>query len=74
MHKNINKIKDFEGPPKVIKKLFSKNEIEKFLDLYKNLPTTVHNKKQNVIKKRWLKNFNEELENLYFEKVKNHFL
>ena len=71
MHKNINKIKDFEGPPKVIKKLFSKNEIEKFLDLYKNLPTTVHNKKQNVIKKRWLKNFNEELENLYFEKVKN---
>ena len=71
MHKNINKIKNFEGPPKVIKKLFSKNEIEKFLDLYKNLPTTVHNKKQNVIKKRWLKNFNEELENLYFEKVKN---
>ena len=71
MHKNIDKIKDLEGPPKVIKKLFSKNEIEKFLDLYKNLPTTVHNKKQNVIKKRWLKNFNEELEHLYFEKVKN---
>ena len=45
-----------------------KNEIEKFLELYKNLPTTVHNKKQNVIKKRWLKNFNEELERLYFEK------
>ena len=71
MHKNIDKIKNLEGSPKVIKKLFSKNEIEKFLDLYKNLPITVHNKKQNVIKKRWLKNFNEELENLYFEKVKN---
>ena len=71
MHKNIDKIKNLEGSPKVIKKLFSKNEIEKFLDLYKNLPTTVHNKKQNVVKKRWLKNFNEELERLYYEKVKN---
>ena len=71
MHKNIEKIKNLEGSPKVIKNLFSKNEIEKFLDLYKNLPTTVHNKKQNVIKKRWLKNFNEELEYLYYEKVKN---
>ena len=71
MHKNIDKIKSLEGSPKVIKKLFSKNEIEKFLDLYKNLPTTVHNKKQNVIKKRWLKNFNEELERIYYEKVKN---
>ena len=71
MHKNIEKIKNLEGSPKVIKNLFSKNEIEKFLDLYKNLPTTVHNTKQNVIKKRWLKNFNEELERLYYEKVKN---
>ena len=71
MHKNIDKIKNLEGSPKIIKKLFSKNEIEKFLELYKNLPTTVHNKKQNVIKKRWLKNFNEELERLYFEKVRN---
>tara|TARA_B100000963_G_scaffold297657_1_gene269168 strand:- start:746 stop:1453 length:708 start_codon:yes stop_codon:yes gene_type:complete len=71
MHKNIEKIKNLEGSPKVIKNLFSKKEIEKFLDLYKNLPTTVHNKKQNVIKKRWLKNFNEELERLYCEKVKS---
>ena len=71
MHKNINKIKNLEGSPKVIKKLFSRSEIENFLDLYKKLPTTIHNKKQNVIKKRWLKNFNEELEHLYYEKVKN---
>jgi hypothetical protein len=70
MHKNIDKIKKLEGSPKVIKDLFSTNEIEKFLELYKNLPTTVHNKKQNVIKKRWLKNFNEELEALFYKKVK----
>ena len=71
MHKNINEIKKLEGPPKVIKNLFDKNEIEKFLNLYKKLPTTVHNKKQNVIKKRWLKNYSEELENLFYNKVKN---
>ena len=30
----INKIKELESPPKVIKNLFSKNEINKFLNLY----------------------------------------
>ena len=55
MHKKIDEIKKLESPPKIIKNLFSKDEINKFLDLYKKLPTTVHNKKQNVIKKRWLK-------------------
>ena len=71
MHKNIDKIKKLESPPQVIKNLFDKNEIEKFFNLYKELPTTVHNKKQNVIKKRWLKNYNDELENLFYNKVKN---
>ena len=71
MHKKIEKIKELESSPKIIKDLFSKDEIEKFLDLYNQLPTTVHNKKQNVIKKRWLKDFNQELENLFYTKVKN---
>ena len=71
MHKNIDKIKKLESPPKVVKNLFSKNEIDKFLKLYNELPTTVHNKKQNVIKKRWLKNFNKEMENIFYEKVSN---
>ncbi len=71
MHKNIEKIKELEGSPKVIKNLFSKNEIEKFFNLYQNLPITVHNKNQNVIKKRWLKNYNNELEDLFYQKVKN---
>ncbi len=70
MHKNIDEIKKLESPPKIIKNLFNKSEIEKFLSLYKDLPTTVHNKKQNVVKKRWLKNFNKDLENLFYEKVK----
>jgi len=69
--RNIDKIKNLEGSPKVIKNLFSKNEIEKFLNLYQELPTTVHNKKQNVVKKRWLKNYNNELESIYYDRVKN---
>ena len=71
MHKHIDKIKNLESSPQIIKNLFNKNEISKFLDLYQNLPTTVHNKKQNVIKKRWLKNYNEELETIFNDRVKN---
>ena len=41
--------------PKVGKDIFSKKEINEFIELYNELPTTVHNKKQNVIK-RWLSN------------------
>ena len=71
MNKNIDKIKKLEGSPQIIKNFLNKKEIEKFLNLYQNLPTTIHNKKQNVIKKRWLKNYNEELESLFYKKVKN---
>ena len=51
MHKLIEKIKSNEGKPKVLKNIFSKLEIQKFINLYEALPITVHNKKQNVIKK-----------------------
>ena len=69
MHKKLDQIKKNEGPPKVIKNLFSKNEIDKFLNLYKELPTTVHNKKQNVIKKRWLIDYGKDLERIFYERV-----
>tara|TARA_X000001036_G_scaffold409399_1_gene420450 strand:- start:855 stop:1562 length:708 start_codon:yes stop_codon:yes gene_type:complete len=71
MHKEIDKIKKLESPPKIIKDIFSKDEIKRFLDLYNLLPTTVHNKKQNVIKKRWLKDYHQELEKIFYTKVKN---
>ncbi len=67
--KYINEIKKLESLPRVIK-LFSKQEIQKLLDFYKSLPITVHNKKQNVIKKRWIKNLNKDLDNLYFSRLK----
>ena len=68
---NIENIKKTESSPKVVKNLFSKDEINKFLELYKKLPTTVHNKKQNVIKKRWLIDYSKEMEDLFCERVKN---
>ena len=49
MNERVKEIKKFESSPKVIKNLYSKEEIEEFLKLYIDLPTTVHNKKQNVI-------------------------
>ena len=70
MPDRIEEIKKNESTPKVIKNLYNKNEIQEFLKLYKELPVTVHNKKQNVIKKRWLQGYNEKLEKLFSEKLK----
>ena len=71
MHSKIEEIKKTESSPKVIKNLFSKEEINKFIKLYNDLPVTVHNKKQNVIKKRWLVEYGKELEVLFYERLKN---
>ena len=56
---------------KIIKNLFNKEEINEFLNLYKSLPITVHNKKQNVIKKRWLQGFNKKLEKIFYDRLQN---
>tara|TARA_E500000178_G_scaffold356112_1_gene431718 strand:- start:2163 stop:2870 length:708 start_codon:yes stop_codon:yes gene_type:complete len=71
MHKQLETIKKNESSPKVIKNLFSKAEIDKFINLYHELPVTVHNKKQNVIKKRWLSDYGKELEELFCKRLKN---
>ena len=73
MHNKIDEIKKNESSPKVIKNLFTKDEINKFVSLYEQLPTTVHNKKQNVIKKRWLQGYSEKLEKLFCDRLKNSF-
>ena len=70
MREKIDEIKKTESSPKVIKNLYSKEEIQDFLKLYNNLPITTHNKKQNVIKKRWLQGYNVKLEKLFFERLK----
>ncbi len=71
MHKQIEKIRLSEGKPKVIKNVFSSKNIEQFIKLYNELPITVHNKKQNVVKKRWLIDFGKELEKIFYNKLKN---
>ena len=71
MHKQLEIIKKNESSPKILKNIFTKQEIEKFTSLYKKLPVTVHNKKQNVIKKRWLIEYCKDLEKLYYSKLKN---
>ena len=38
--------------------------------MYEKLPTTVHNKKQNVIKKRWLQGYDLELEKIFLDRLK----
>ena len=70
MSNNVENIKKTESPPRVIKNIFNKNEINEFLKLYNDLPITVHNKKQNVIKKRWLEGYSDKLEKLFVEKLK----
>lgn len=67
--KFLDEIKKLEGLPKIVK-LFSNKEIKDLLDLYNSLPITTYNKKQNVIKKRWIKNYNKDLDNLYISKLK----
>ena len=71
MREKIEEIKKSESPPKIIKNLYSKEEIQDFLKLYKDLPVTTHNKKQNVIKKRWLQGYSDKLEKLFLEKLRN---
>ena len=70
MNLNIEKIKKLETPPKIIKNIFNKDEINNFLKLYKNLPVTTHNKKQNVVKKRWLQGYDLKLEKIFCERLK----
>ena len=70
MREKIEEIKKTESTPQIIRNLYSKEEIQDFLKLYKDLPVTTHNKKQNVIKKRWLQGYNEKLEKLFFERLK----
>jgi len=70
MNKIIEDIKKSESDPKIIENIFNKEEINQFLNLYNDLPITVHNKKQNVIKKRWLQGYDEKLENIFCERLK----
>ena len=71
MHENLEKIKSLEGQPKIIKNFLNSKEIELFLKLYNDLPVTVNNLKQKVIKKRWLTGYGKDLEKILRDRIKN---
>ena len=48
--KYLDKIKSLESSPQIIE-IFSDKEIKMIIDLFKNLPEKVFNKKQNIRKK-----------------------
>ena len=54
-HINLDKIKSFETPPKIVK-IFSEKEIKMIEQLYYDLPDRIFNKKQNIKKKDWVQN------------------
>ena len=71
MHENLEKIKSLESQPKIIKNFLNSKEIDLFLKLYNDLPVTVNNLKQKVIKKRWLTGYGKDLEKILRDRIKN---
>ena len=70
MHKFLNEIKSFEKKPYVIENFINQGEIKEFQKLYEELPVEINNKRQNIIKKKWTKNFFPKLQEIYYKKLK----
>ena len=56
MHKQIIKIKKYEGNCFIIKNFLTIAQIKKIQIFYKNLPVEIDNKRQKIVKKngRWV--------------------
>ena len=67
---HLDEIKSLESPPRKVN-IFSEKEIKMICELYDDLPERVYNKKQNIRKKAWIKNYNKELDKIYFNKIKD---
>ena len=67
---HLGEIKSLESPPRKVN-IFSEKEIKMMRELYDDLPERVYNKKQNIRKKAWIKNYNKELDKIYFNKIKD---
>ena len=70
MHKFIDNIKKYESKPFIVNNFIDDGEIELFKELYKNLPIEINNQRQQIIKKKWSKNFLPDLQKKYCEKLK----
>ena len=67
---HLGEIKSLESSPRKVN-IFSEKEIKMIRELYDDLPERVYNKKQNIRKKAWIKNYNKELDKIYFNKIKD---
>ena len=65
MHKLIDKIKKNENKPFVVSNFLNQDEIKLFQKLYNDLPLEIDNKRQQIIKKKWSKNFYPDLQGKY---------
>ncbi len=71
MHKFIEKIKQFEEKPYVIKNFLNPSEVKKFIKLYETLPIEINNKRQKIIKKKWSDDYSIDLQEIYKKKLKS---
>jgi hypothetical protein len=70
MHQKIKKIKENESRAIIIKNFLTKNQIKKIKNLYKNLPIEINNKRQKIIKKKWIASFYPNLQKIFIQKLK----
>ena len=54
MHKFIEKIKQFEKKPFIVKNFINNKEVESFVKLYNELPIEINNQRQRIVKKNGL--------------------
>mgnify|MGYP006153362805 CR=1 FL=1 len=70
MHRQINKIKKYEGNAFVIKNFLTKEQVKKIKELYKDLPIEIDNKRQKIIKKKWPTNLLNKIQKKFIKKLK----
>ena len=66
--KNINKIKEAESNPQIVK-LFDDQEISKILELYQKLPLATFNEKQKIKKKHWILGIDKKMDDFIISKI-----
>jgi hypothetical protein len=70
MHKQIIKIKKYEGNCFVIKNFLTNAQVAKIKIFYKNLPVEIYNKRQKIVKKKWLLGDLPYLQKIFLKKLK----
>ena len=70
MHQKIKQITKIESSPLIIKKILTRAQIKKIQHLYKILPIEINNKRQKIIKKKWISSFCTDIQKILIKKIK----